>query len=107
MSALESHHTLLLCGFCQINTTETLGTEKERRLNILCGAQVSLKQESNYRINVETQTQKLFTQLCTKKTFLRIFSVFHKRKKATKDWNNSDRVSIFLNELFKSFLTLV
>lgn len=49
MSALESHHTLLLCGFCQINTSETLGTEKERDLSILCGALVSMKQESNYR----------------------------------------------------------
>lgn len=45
MPALESHHTLLLCGFCQINTAETLGTEKD--LSILCGAQVSMKQESN------------------------------------------------------------
>ncbi len=46
MPALESHHTLLLCGFCQINTAETLGTEKD--LSILCGAQVSMKQESNW-----------------------------------------------------------
>ncbi len=55
MPALKSHHTLLLCGFCQINTVETLGTEKERDLSILCGAQVSMKQESNYRNACEPQ----------------------------------------------------
>jgi len=42
VSALESHHTPFLCGICKVNTSETLGTHREReRVQCTCCAQVS------------------------------------------------------------------